>query len=211
LVALGIASVQGRPVASFEKEDADRLLFFCTRHGKLIVEDRICFRPPRWSAFLISDRQKPGQASGPITAGTLSAENGGACPKGNHDDKEKGLIEGIHMTLLPSRKKLKLAALKPIPHSRHHKMLPFIPETSVYDGSQVKPNLLVAPVKHNVVPPAPTHRKSISSSLHTQPIIPLNPLPMKKHGCNRAPIQVCPEVSYSLLQYPHNVPSAGCF
>ena len=34
LVALGIASIQGLPVASFEKDDAERLLFFCSRHGK---------------------------------------------------------------------------------------------------------------------------------------------------------------------------------
>ncbi|KAK6118737.1 hypothetical protein DH2020_047542 [Rehmannia glutinosa] len=33
LVALGVASIQGLAVASFEKDDADRLLFFCTRQG----------------------------------------------------------------------------------------------------------------------------------------------------------------------------------
>lgn len=187
LVALGIAGVQGRPVASFEKEDADRLLFFCTRQGKdSIAEDRIRFRPPRWSAYLMSHRQKPDNNS-------MTASNGGTCSKSNQEDKEKGLIEGIHMPSMPARKRLKLALFKPVPHTRHYKMLPFIPETTVHDGSQVKPTLPAAPVKHNVAPPAPTHRKSLSSSLHTQQIVPLNPLPLKKHGCDRAPIQACPE------------------
>lgn len=198
LVALGIAGVQGRPVASFEREDADRLLFFCSRQGKdLLVDDRICFRPPRWSAFLISDRRKPRQDS--MTSnnrGTVSSEDGRPCPNGLRDDREKGLIEGIHVPPVPARKRLKLAALKPVPHTRHHKMLPFIPETSVYDGSHVKPNLPAAPVKHNLPPPAPTHKKTLSSSVHTQQIIPLNPLPMKKHGCSRAPIQVCLEEEF---------------
>lgn len=170
------------------------------------MEDRIRFHPPRWSAFLVSHRQKPGQESNPgTTSSTFSGENGGTCPKGNHDEKEKGWI---HMPYAPARKRLKLAVLKPVPHSRHHKMLPFIPENNVYDGGQVKPNLPVVPVKHNVLPPVPTHRKSVSSSLQTQQIIPLNPLPMKKHGCNRPPIQVCTEVSCFLCEYPHNILSA---
>lgn len=170
------------------------------------MEDRIRFRPLRWSAYLVSYRQKTGQDSNPsTTSSSFSGENGGTCRKGDCSHKEKGLIQRNLMPSLPSRKRLKLAVLKPVPHSRHHKMLPFIPETNVYDGGHVKPNLAVVLVKHSVVPPASTHRKSTSSSLHTQQIIPLNPLPMKKHGCDRPPIQVCTEVSYFLCNYLHNL------
>lgn len=34
LVALGIASIHGLAVASFEKDDVERLIFFCNRQGK---------------------------------------------------------------------------------------------------------------------------------------------------------------------------------
>ncbi|KAJ6825483.1 AT-rich interactive domain-containing protein 4 [Iris pallida] len=198
LVSLGIACVQSTPVASFEKEDADRLLFFCTRQGKVLPEEVIIYRQlPRWSAPLITERSRPGQMSKPISTSKMAGEkNGVLCPKGNQsrNDREKRLIEGSHMPpSLPGRKKLKVAALKPIPHTRQQKMLPFIPQNDVYDGSQVKPNLPIVPVKTKVVPPAPTYRKSMSSSFHAKQIISLNPLPMKKHECDRSPIQVCPE------------------
>ncbi|URE03609.1 ARID/BRIGHT DNA binding domain [Musa troglodytarum] len=39
LVTLGIASIQGISVASFEMEDADRLLFFCRRQGMDFVSE----------------------------------------------------------------------------------------------------------------------------------------------------------------------------
>ncbi|KAJ6826948.1 AT-rich interactive domain-containing protein 4 [Iris pallida] len=199
LVSLGIACIQGTPVASFEKEDADRLLFFCTRQGKdLPGEDIVYRRLPRWSAPLMNERSRPAQISKLFLTSAMAGGNGAACPKRerNHNDREKRLVEGSRMPPLPARKKLKVAALKPIPHTRQHKMLPFIPQNDAYEGSQVKPNLPIVPVKHNVVPPAPTHRKSMSSSLHAQQIISLNPLPMKKHGCNRAPIQLCPEEEF---------------
>ncbi|KAF3970977.1 hypothetical protein CMV_005383 [Castanea mollissima] len=58
-----------------------------------------------------------------------------------------------------------------------------------------KKNFPVAPAKHSM--PGPTvviHRKS--SSFQAQQIISLNPLPLKKHGCGRSPIQVCLEEEF---------------
>ncbi|KAK0571727.1 hypothetical protein LWI29_020627 [Acer saccharum] len=49
LVMLGIASIQGLSVASFEKDDAERLLFFCTRQGnEPHPENSVITRPPSW-------------------------------------------------------------------------------------------------------------------------------------------------------------------
>ncbi|KAL9663023.1 hypothetical protein QQ045_027860 [Rhodiola kirilowii] len=41
LIVLSIASVQGLPVASFEKQDAKRLLFLCTGNGKFLHPDNL--------------------------------------------------------------------------------------------------------------------------------------------------------------------------
>ncbi|KAG4136609.1 hypothetical protein ERO13_D07G017300v2 [Gossypium hirsutum] len=101
-------------------------------------------------------------------------------------------IQGVNGLTRP---KINVAAMRPIPHTHRHKMLPFsgFSEAERYDGDQGKVNLPVAPVKQ----PAPvTHRKALSSSFQAQQIISLNPLPLKKHGCGRAPIQVCSEEEF---------------
>ncbi|KAK8343498.1 hypothetical protein V6Z12_A07G019000 [Gossypium hirsutum] len=101
-------------------------------------------------------------------------------------------IQGVNGLTRP---KINVAAMRPIPHTQRHKMLPFsgFSEAERYDGDQGKVNLPLAPVKQ----PAPvTHRKALSSSYQAQQIISLNPLPLKKHGCGRAPIQVCSEEEF---------------
>uniref|UniRef100_A0A2P2KR21 ARID domain-containing protein n=1 Tax=Rhizophora mucronata TaxID=61149 RepID=A0A2P2KR21_RHIMU len=168
LVMLGIASIQGLSVASFEKDDAERLLFFCTKQGKeLQLNKSVLTRPPDWLV--------PPAPSRKITESNgLEVENG----------------RNI-------RQKLNVAAMRPIPHTHRHKMLPFsgFSEAERYEGDLVKPNLAVAPAKHSAVGPAPvSHRKSLSNSYQAHQIISLNPLPLKKHGCGRAPIQACSEV-----------------
>ncbi|XP_010917383.2 LOW QUALITY PROTEIN: AT-rich interactive domain-containing protein 4 [Elaeis guineensis] len=223
LVTLGIASIQGTPVAAFEKEDADRLLFFCTRQGSdLPMQDNAKFCLPSWSSSITKERSKPGLESNRVTPSNNVGENGVAGANADKNGKrEKISIERTPLTILPMRQRSKVAAMRPIPHSRKRKMLPFsgIPETDAYEGNQVKPNLSIVPsVKHSSMPAAPTtHRKSLSSSFHAQQIISLNPLPMKKHGCNRLPIQICPEedflrdVMQFLIQRGHSrlVPQGG--
>jgi hypothetical protein len=181
LVALGIGCINGTPVASFERQDADRLLFFCTsQHKDFATENGPYFHLPRWSASLTKDRTKVGLKSK---------------PNGVLEDKKR-LLEGP--SSFPTKSKLKPATMRPIPHSRKQQMHPFMGflEATIQDASQIKPNLPVAPpVKHSLAPAAPTtHRKSTSGPSHTQSVIQLNPLPMKKHGCDRLPIQVCSEV-----------------
>jgi hypothetical protein len=175
LVMLGIASIQGLSVASFEKDDADRLLFFCTKQSKdPHPRNPVLTRHPSWliPPAPCRKRSEPSRETKPLTFG-CGGENGGNF-----------------------KQKLYVAAMRPIPHTRRHKMLPFsgFLEAERYDGEQTKPSL-PPPPKHSVVGPAPvTHRKSLSNSYQAQQIISLNPLPLKKHGCGRSPIQACSEV-----------------
>ena len=173
---LGIASIQGLSVASFEKNDAERLLFFCTRQGKDPLWDgSVIARSPSWLVPPAPRRKRPEPCKDTKSLNCTAMEglNGNARPKPN------------------------VAAMRPIPHTHRHKMPPFsgFSEAERFDGDQGKVNLPVVPVKQ----PAPvTHRKALSSSYQAQQIISLNPLPLKKHGCGRAPIQVCSEVSHLL-------------
>ncbi|KAF6146671.1 hypothetical protein GIB67_008957 [Kingdonia uniflora] len=176
-VALGIASIQGLAVASFEKDDTERLLYFFTNQGNDLYQPTngiIPSCPPSWLKPPYPSRKRPS----PKTDNGNNKENKSSC--------------GV---------RLKVAAMRPIPHTRHQKMLPFsgIPEANGCNGGQVvKASLPVVPsVKHNIVGPSPvTHRKSLSSSFQAQQIISLNPLPLKKHGCGRPPIQVCSEEEF---------------
>ncbi|KAL4613912.1 hypothetical protein ACB092_07G016500 [Castanea dentata] len=176
---LGIASVEGLSVASFENDDAERLLFFCTKQGKVIHPSNSVLavssswlRPPPPSR----KRSEPCQETKPVTFSSLKRKNG---------DKRNG------------RQKMNIAAMKPIPQSHRQKMVPFsgISEPERLDGDQGKKNFPVAPAKHSTPgPTVVTHRKS--SSFQAQQIISLNPLPLKKHGCGRSPIQVCLEEEF---------------
>ncbi|KAG6769863.1 hypothetical protein POTOM_025529 [Populus tomentosa] len=178
LVMLGIASIQGLSVASFEKDDADRLLFFCSEQDKESHPlNSFLTRPPTWliPPAPYRKRSEPTRETKPLTSG-YGGENGGNV-----------------------KHKFHVAAMRPIPHTHRHKTLPFSGffDAERYDGEQAKPSLPPPPPKHSVVGPAPvTHRKSLSSSYQAQQIISLNPLPLKKHGCGRSPIQVCSEEEF---------------
>ncbi|WJZ94212.1 hypothetical protein VitviT2T_013089 [Vitis vinifera] len=203
LVALGIASIQGLAVASFEKDDANRLLFFCTRQGKYIHPNN--FTPSRLPSWLkppppSRKRVEPSQDTSPGHHNGLVFANQATSRRIDKEDKKTGLVNGVTMPLLPAGQRLKVAAMRPIPHIRHHKMLPFsgISEADGHDGGQVKANLSVPPpTKHSIVgSTSAMHRKSFSSSYQAKQIISLNPLPLKKHGCGRSPIRVCSEEEF---------------
>ncbi|TYJ32496.1 hypothetical protein E1A91_A05G039100v1 [Gossypium mustelinum] len=174
LVMLGIASVQGLSVASFEKDDAERLLFFSVRQGKDPLWDgSVIARSPNWLVppAPCRKRSEPTKGTKPLNCTIMEGLNGNVRLKPN------------------------VAAMRPIPRTHRHKMLPFsgFSEAERYDGDQGKVNLPIVPVK----PPAPvTHRKALSNSHQAQQIFSLNPLPLKKHGCDRAPIQVCSEEEF---------------
>ncbi|PSS07285.1 AT-rich interactive domain-containing protein [Actinidia chinensis var. chinensis] len=198
LVALGIASIQGLAVASFEKEDAERLLFFCTKQQKDPSQNNSHFStPPSWLRPPVPSRKRSEMCpeTGPGYRSGLVSGNQAAVKK-----EDQGFTNGVDIPLVPARKKIKVAAMRPIPHIRHQKMLPFSApaELDGLAGGQVKANLSVAPSsKHSLVGSNPvTHRKSYSNSFQAKQIISLNPLPLKKHDCGRSPIHVCSEEEF---------------
>lgn len=196
LVALGIASIQGLAVASFEKDDAERLLFFCTKQGKdPNLSNSYFSTPPSWLR-----PPAPSRKRSELCQATSQGTHSGLVV-GNVKREDKGFTNGVRTPLVPVRRQLKVAAMRPIPHIRHQKMLPFSATIEVdgHDKGQVKASVSVAPSKASLVGSNPvTHRKSNSNSFQAKQIISLNPLPLKKHGCDRSPIHVCSEVSLSV-------------
>ncbi|XP_024971327.1 AT-rich interactive domain-containing protein 4 [Cynara cardunculus var. scolymus] len=200
LVVLGVASVQGLAVASFEKDDADRLLFFCKRLENNIHSNIIDSPVPTWmrQPFPSRKRSITNQEMGPGVRnnGLVSGHRSGV----KQEAQEHKVMESANGYVVV-RQKPKVAALRPIPHIRHQKMLPFagISEANGHEfGGQVKTHILSMPSgKHNGGGSAPvTHRKSLASSYQAKQLISLNPLPLKKHGCDRSPIHVCSEEEF---------------
>ncbi|URD82290.1 ARID BRIGHT DNA-binding domain-containing protein [Musa troglodytarum] len=188
LVTLGIASIQGIPVASFEKKDADRLLFLWNRQGKEIIFRHELSSPlPPLSSSVVTKRSKTFSEAKPIAFSQTMKENGFFLNDVEDAKKEVGSCEAIHILSFPGRKRLKVATMKPVPCSRQ-RMLPLGVQDDVPTAPSKKNNTVRVPL----IP-----RKSISSSFHPkQKIVPQNPLPLKKHGCNRSSIQVCSEVEF---------------
>ncbi|EPS57141.1 hypothetical protein M569_17680, partial [Genlisea aurea] len=183
--ALGIASIQGLAVASFEKDDAERVSFFYPVREKNggdrgylnLGQLPPWLRPPPPSRNLRFETSSCSVNGGPVVRG------------GDDQNKEIRSWNG--------RQKVRIAALRPIPHVRHRKMLPFSATGSVdlHDGNQAKASLPAAPSKHHSgVVPTVGHRKSTSNSHQAkQVVVSLNPIPLKKHGCGRSSLHVCSE------------------
>ncbi|CAA0829479.1 AT-rich interactive domain-containing protein 4 [Striga hermonthica] len=187
LVALGISSVQGLAVASFEKQDADRLLYFYAKQLKNSNSNNlIVIAPPSWLKPPPPSRKRPSISQENIQTG-IKQEN-------NNETKEIG-SNGLSGSL----QKFKIAALRPIPHVRHQKMLPFsrLADMDLNDGIQMKSNLPNVQIKHSSVGGNPvSNRKSASASYQAKQVISLNPLPLKKHGCERSSLHVCSEEEF---------------
>ncbi|GAA0145868.1 hypothetical protein LIER_05954 [Lithospermum erythrorhizon] len=200
LVALGIAGIQGLAVAAFEKDDTERLLFFCASQEKekYTTNFQSCGLPSWLRPPAPRRRSHSCQEVNVGTQSSLVSENQ-VYVKKESEDGEFGLRNEIIVSTTPTRRKLRAAALRPIPHIRHRKMLPFagISEIHANDGNLVKPAVHVAPsIKYNSVAAPANHRKSTSGSCQAKQVISLNPLPLKKHDCTRSPIHVCSEEEF---------------
>ncbi|KAI4355366.1 hypothetical protein L6164_004147 [Bauhinia variegata] len=191
LVALGIASIQGLPVASFEKDDAERLLFFyenCEKDSS--ANNTIVSSIPGWLKPPPPTRKRcePSREENPDLNDAVQEE------------KDTKMVNGISMPLTPARQRLKVSAMRPIPHVRRHRMTPFSgpSESNGYDGAQVEAHLpIVVPTKRSSIgSSSATQRKSFSGSSQSKQVISLNPLPLKKHGCSRGSIQTCSEEEF---------------
>lgn len=209
LVALGIAWINGTLVSSFDSQDVDRLLFFCSNQCQDQAIQNVSYAHlSTWSASLTKDRTTRSIESKQMSFG---AEGVGG------DNK---------MSLSSLKPRFKPATMRPIPHSRKQQMNPFMgfPQSIIHDATPVKPSLPAPPPKDNAEPViAVTQRKSSSGSpsswSRVQPSIPLNPLPMEKHGCNRLPMHICSEVHFwtdllfpfVLKHFPSKYPLILCY
>ncbi|CAN6451295.1 unnamed protein product [Victoria cruziana] len=201
LVALGIASVQGLAVASFGKDDADRFLFFCNDKPKDTVAHDCHVEMPNWLRPPAPCRKRPSllRVLRPPMNGS-SIDNEASRATGTDLDQDVRVdIEAADsrcIALMPSKQRLKVPAMRPVPRTKKNKLLPFSGASEVEPQGNSTSNFpTVAPLKLNNVPSAPVHRKS-SNALQAQQVISLNPLPLKKHGCSRAPIHECSEEEF---------------
>lgn len=202
LVALGIASIQGLPVASFEKDDAERLLFFyqssekdgCANHNIVFSRPPIWLKPPPPTR----KRSESSQGASPdIDDGVFSGQ--GAIKKVDEEEKDRKMVNGISTPLTPARQRLKVSAMRPIPQVRRHRMTPFCgpSEMDGFGGAHVEASVPLVPMKRSsIASSSATQRKSFSSSALSKQVISLNPLPLKKHACSRGPVQTCSEEEF---------------
>ncbi|KAL0354428.1 UNVERIFIED_CONTAM: AT-rich interactive domain-containing protein 4 [Sesamum radiatum] len=174
--------------------------FFCAKQGKNGGFNDLKFSsPPSWLKAPPPSRKRAAICR-ETSSGFINGIVGGnqtSIKKEDNENSETRLPNGISVPVITARQKVKIAALRPIPHVRHQKMLPFsgISEADLHDGSQAKANLPAPPAKHGNAGAAPvTHRKSTTSSYQAKQVISLNPLPLKKHGCGRSPLHVCSEI-----------------
>lgn len=203
MVVLGVASIQGLSVASFEKDDAERLLFFCGQQtNDTSNHDALLSKIPQWLTPPLPTRKR----SEPCRESKVLFRMPQVETSSTHNDNLEAFfvyelrffniyIQGIENGG-PASRKINVAALRPIPHTRRHKMIPFsgYSEIGRYDGDHTKGSLPMPP-KHGASGGTPvTHRKAFSGSYQRKQIISLNPLPLKKHDCGRAHIQICSEV-----------------
>ncbi|KAJ7552209.1 hypothetical protein O6H91_06G046200 [Diphasiastrum complanatum] len=212
LVALGIAGVEGAPVAAFQKEDAERLASLKpnqTAKDKdplLNIPSSIEMTvPPPWLAPAAPVRKRQ----------ILSGESGTF--HGN-----SSMTSGPHhfwqlLTNFPGHvgyevneakeRALPLAAMKPIPHTSRHKLMPFagVFTAGAHSGWSMKvtPNgstgrirsaigTFLSGVDSSSWLPLNPYKQTSSNASFAPFIIPI-PAMVKKHDCQRPPISECSE------------------
>ncbi|XP_030467799.1 AT-rich interactive domain-containing protein 4-like [Syzygium oleosum] len=198
LVALGIASIQGLAVASFDKDDAERLSLSNSEDCKEVFSsDSFVSATPVWLRPPAPSRKRTElcqDASPDSHPGQTVAYIGAYLDKDGENRETKDNYSSGH----PAQGRMKIAALRPVPHIYQRKMQ-FICETSQRDGNdngKVQENSVFLLAKQRVVRPSSAYRKSSSRTFQARQIISLNPLPLKKHGCGRSSIQVCSEEEF---------------
>ncbi|GMH03839.1 hypothetical protein Nepgr_005678 [Nepenthes gracilis] len=203
LVALGIASIQGMAVASFDEDDAKRLLFFCTRQGiDFDLQNAYVINPPSWLRPPAPSRKwfEACQGSHPCSNNDRVSEDRASVRTAYGEDKQMRLMNGLSTPIVPARLKSRVAAMRPIPNMYLRKMMPFTGtgQADGHEGSQIKTALPAVPSAKHAVSGTnlSLYRKSSSNSYYAKQIISVNPKPLKKHGCGRAPIQICSEEKF---------------
>ncbi|KAK4741470.1 hypothetical protein SAY87_025058 [Trapa incisa] len=213
LVALGVGSIQGLAVASFDKDDAERLLFFCSAKNQdrasLSNFEFSSWNPPIWFRLPVPSRKRLEHSP----SSPLHNEESFTCRsrEDSHSQKNKVRVWG--------QQRLNAAALRPVPHIRPRKtnLFPRNSQGDGFDEGQGR-NGPAAPVRQRVIRPASlAYRRSSTKLFQSKQITSLNPLPLKKHGCDRSAIQLCSEEEFlkdvmdflTIRGHSHLIPQGG--
>lgn len=234
LPALGIASIHGIAVASFEKEDAERLLFFFAKSAKELCKENSFLSGQPFSSSAVSS-QMSGRPEIVIIGNWNELHN---------SKKKKKITKGTHM------QELKVAAMRPIPMTRRQKNAYFAAthlrrqlnlkeqvsasrkhnkcasastkygilshdvnqveikehNSSIQGSSVSKPasSLQISSTtksssrtnEHIISIAYSIKRRSIAKSDLAQKRISSNPIPLKRHKCDRSSIQDCLEEEF---------------
>ncbi|KAJ7524785.1 hypothetical protein O6H91_17G021500 [Diphasiastrum complanatum] len=215
LVALGIAGIEGAPVAAFQKEDAERLASlkpdqitkvegpFSNSSGSIEVTT-----PPLWLAPVAPIRKRQ------LLPAEQSAFHG-----------HNWMIGGTHHSQLPltnfpghvgdqgialKERVILLAAMKPIPHTSRRKLMPFagVVSAGAHSGWSMKVNAnggtgrirsasgtFLSGADSSSWLPLNSYKQTPSGAAPAPCIIPI-PAMVKKHNCHREPISECSEADF---------------
>jgi hypothetical protein len=191
---LGIAGIQGFPVASFQREDVDRFLALSSRRNNIGRKDdnNYASEIPSWLAPPAPSRKRQ------------RIDNYGSFyHKSSGDDDSESSDVGTRMSTCNY-----VAAMKPIPHVHASPEMPFpggvgwSTKTTLLNGPSgrmSRPNLNIgALLSLNSGVSASNKDQSIQAPDPAQ-ILPLTCVPLKKHGCNRRHMLECTEVSFMVF------------
>eukprot|EP00249_Psilotum_nudum_P022397 c28503_g2_i2 orf=261-2768(+) len=219
LVALGIAGVQGFPVAAFQRDDADRLLSL--RSNSPRNDGTTSHYQPTLAFF----NQLPSWLRSPLPSREsrkiLSHDDATLSDRLNCTENAKTVLNGDNkgplgcqsyksavVSCSKSSRSL-VAAMKPVPHTNPNRKMPFsgavlagshngwMMKVNVPNGTSGKvmlPSTGAGPLALNSG--CGSHsRKSLRASSPEKPF-PLNSVPLKKHGCNRGTVHGCSEEQF---------------
>jgi hypothetical protein len=211
---LGVAGIQGFPVASFQKEDADRFLALrpsTCQHSELEKNSNATHAPhvPSWLMPPAASRKRQRIDS------YGSCYNKSSCDEGSVSfDVGKDVSNSKTLEAPQGPTYNYIAAMKPVPHVQQNRDMPYAGavlagahntwsmKISLPNGASGRnPRMNTSTGVHqstNSGMPISNRGHSIRVPSPAQ-MLALNPVPMKKHSCSRRPMYECSEVSLTFL------------
>lgn len=207
LAMLGVAGIQGYPIAAVLKEDVDR---FCALRSPSVRKNtaesihnsgHVDQFPSWFTPPVPSKKRRLGDLNGASHITSSSDESTSCSDIGK--DSSPDLPKTSCAASCSS-----MAAMKPVPHVQPSRDMPYAGavlagahntwsmKVSLPNGTGVRltrPNLntgALAPTSTAL--PVPHRGQNVRAPSPIQ-MLSLNPIPMKKHGCNRRPMHECSE------------------